>query len=179
MPPWSWLFGHLAYFQQYQKRYPSDLFAPVVVNKMCAEFRDTDLFYLDLWPFAPAFLIVNDPDAAMQVSSGRHALSKPEIYQYMIDPLIGGPNMLTMNGDEWKKWRSVFNSAFAPNYLMQQVPAIIEKVEAFCEKLHERIGDVFQLEDIATRLTVDIIIKVAMSVAIAGLRCLQLTGYQG
>jgi cytochrome P450 len=162
MPPWSWVFGHLAYFRRYQKRYPSDLFVSVIVSKMCAEFRDTDLFYLDLWPFSAMILIVNDPEVAMHISSGKHVYSKSRIYPNLIDPLIGGPNILTMDGEEWKKWRTIFNPAFSQSYLMQQIPVIIDKAEIFCSRMNERHGQVFQLEDLATRMTVDLIIKVAL-----------------
>lgn len=162
MPPWSWLFGHLVFFRQYQKLFPSDTFVPVVMIKMCEAFGNSDMFYLDLWPFSTAFLIVNDPEVAMQITSSKKIYPKPEIYQSTIDPVVGGPNILTMNGDEWKKWRAVFNPTFAQAHLLTQLPAIIRRVETFSRKLRERVGTVIPLEDLVTRLTMDIIIKIAM-----------------
>lgn len=131
---------------------------------MCEEFSDTDMFYLDFWPFATSFLLVNDPNVAMEVSSGKQVFPKPPHYKDILDPVIGGPNLLTMNGPSWKSWRTIFNPAFSMAHMMEQVPEILESVTIFCQKLEEKAtsGCVFPLEEIATRLTMDIIIKVAM-----------------
>lgn len=68
-----------------------------------------------------------------------------------------------MNGQEWKYWRSLFNPGFAPQYLLDQVPGVVDSVLIFCDKLQERAGTgMFCLEDIATRMTVDIIMKVVL-----------------
>ena len=80
----------------------------------------------------------------------------------VVDPVTGGPNLLTMNGPQWKEWRGIFNPAFAQSYLQDQISAVVESAEIFCRKLRERQDTVFCLEDIATRLTMDIIIKVAL-----------------
>ena len=82
----------------------------------------------------------------------------------MFDPIMGGPNLISMNGHEWQQWRSVFNPAFSNSYLLQQLPAVIDSAEVFCQKLLEcaRAGSIFPLQDPAARLTVDIIFKLAM-----------------
>lgn len=131
---------------------------------MSRDFSETDMFYIDLWPFASSYLIVNDPDAAMAVSSAKPPFPKAQHFKDMIDPIVGGPNMITANGAEWKLWRNVFNPAFSMANLMEQVPSIVDSARMFCQKLEERAqkGTVLPLEDIATRLTMDIIIKVVM-----------------
>jgi cytochrome P450 len=75
---------------------------------------------------------------------------------------MGGPNLLSMNDQEWKQWRALFNPGFGPGYLMELVPTILQPIETFVGKLRERANTVFCLEELATRMTMDIIVKVTL-----------------
>lgn len=120
------------------------------------------MFYLDTWPFSKPILCVCEPDAANQAST-KINLPKGDFHKRVLDPITGGPSLLSMNGQEWKYWRTLFNPGFAPQYLLNQVPGIVESVQTFCDKLQERASTgLFCLEDIATRKTVDIIMKVVL-----------------
>lgn len=72
--------------------------------------------------------------------------------------------MLTMNGEPWKHARATFNPGFNHQYLLHQVPGIMDRIEHFCQILQERVDahSVFPLEEILTRLTMEIIIKVVL-----------------
>lgn len=69
-----------------------------------------------------------------------------------------------MEGHEWKVWRSIFNPGFAPANLMGLVPNIVEEVEVFARVLGEWAdgGEVVILEEVATKVTVDVIGKVVL-----------------
>lgn len=161
MPEWSWILGHLPILQKYYSRYPSDTFINILIIEMALEFPDAEMFYVDLWPFLEPEICVCNPEAAMQVTN-KFNLPKPAMYRTMLDPIMGGPNILTTNGKEWKYWRKIFNPGFAPSYLLEQVPSVIDSVEIFCEQLNKKIGDVFYFEDLGTRLTMEIIMKAAL-----------------
>ncbi|KAJ4304988.1 hypothetical protein N0V90_000516 [Kalmusia sp. IMI 367209] len=163
MPEWSWAFGHLPILQKYLSKYPSDTFINVLIIEMVREFPDAEMFYLDLWPFLKPNICICNPEAAFHVTNKLN-LPKPEMYRTMFDPMMGGPNILTANGKEWKYWRALFNPGFAPAYLIDQVPAIVDSVEVFCEQLGKKMGDVFCFEEVGTRLTMDIIMKVALDI---------------
>lgn len=77
---------------------------------------------------------------------------------------MGGPNILTMNGETWKHARTTFNPGFNHKYLLHQVPGIMDRINIFCQILEERADahSVFPLEEILTRLTMDIITKVVL-----------------
>ncbi|KAF2259367.1 cytochrome P450 [Lojkania enalia] len=167
MPQWNWVTGHLLVFKHHLSRYPSDTFVSVIIADMARQFP-TELFYLDLWPFLDPALIVCSPEAATQVSNTLN-LPKPRLYKTIIDPITGGPNILTTNGKEWKYWRSLLNPGFASAHMLDQVSAIVDSVEIFCDQLRKR-GDVFRLEDVSTRLTVDIIMKVVLDLDLDYLR---------
>jgi cytochrome P450 len=166
MPKWSWVWGHLLILRHYLSRYPPDTFVTLVMAGIAKDFSETDMFYLDLWPFAPPFLCIGDPDVASQLTS-KHTFPKAEYFNNLFEPLMGGPSLLTMNGQEWKDWRTLFNPGFAPSYLLNQVPTIVDYVQVYCDRLKElaKAEELFPLEDVATRMTMDIIIKVTLSVS--------------
>jgi hypothetical protein len=48
---------------------------------------------------------------------------------------------LSMNGGEWKTWRSHFNPGFSAAALMEHVPYIVERVQVFCHKLRTMLDE--------------------------------------
>lgn len=82
MPEWSWIFGHLLVLRRYMRKYPSDVFINVVTKEMLYAFPESDMFYLDLWPFASPILCVGEPAAAQQLTSSKHTFPKPPLYRY-------------------------------------------------------------------------------------------------
>ncbi|PYI11868.1 cytochrome P450 [Aspergillus sclerotiicarbonarius CBS 121057] len=165
MPQWSWIWGHLPLLRRYLARYPSDVFFTYALAGLAAEeLPEADMFYLDLWPFSPPFLCICDADAANQVSA-KHTFPKSDYLRSLFEPLMGGPSLLTMNSQEWKDWRARFNPGFAHSYLLHHhLPAIVDYVDVFGAKLRERAatGQVFPLEHLATRMTVDLILKATL-----------------
>jgi cytochrome P450 len=161
MPEWSWICGHLLVLRHYLDSYPPDTFVNIIAAHMARDLGNPDMFYLDLWPFLAPNLMVNSPEAATQVSNKLN-LPKPPMYRAMFDPMNGGPSILTMNGKEWKHWRTLFNPGFAPGYLLEQVPAIVGSIEIYCDQLKQRAGTVFRLEDVTTRMTMEVIMKAVL-----------------
>ncbi|KAL8963213.1 MAG: hypothetical protein Q9183_005040, partial [Haloplaca sp. 2 TL-2023] len=72
--------------------------------------------------------------------------------------------MVSLEGKEWKTWRSIFNPGFASGHLMSLVSGMVADTLLFINTLadHAANGTIFKLEDAATRLTVDIIGKVVL-----------------
>ncbi|KAL5389726.1 hypothetical protein DPSP01_002218 [Paraphaeosphaeria sporulosa] len=68
-----------------------------------------------------------------------------------------------MNEQQWKMWRSLFSSGFSAGHMLSLVPTIVDSVEVFCEILRERVDKgVFQLDDMAANLAMDIITKTTL-----------------
>lgn len=69
-----------------------------------------------------------------------------------------------MGGPTWKKWRALFNPGFSAGYMMGLSPAIADEVAVFCSLLRDRVreGQVFQLEDLTLKLTLDVIGSVTL-----------------
>src|SRR5687768_12228714 len=116
------------------KRSPPLANVALTLAEVCREFKETESFVMDLWPsYAP--MIVTFSPAAAAIVSTRANFPKPDLFYHSVKPLIGGPSILTMNGKEWKTWRSRFNPGFSATSLVDHVPFIVDCVNIFCEKL--------------------------------------------
>ena len=134
----------------------------VAVRELCRDFPDTEMFLLDIWPAFPPAIITFNPEAAAIISQ-KSNLPKPVTSLDTVKPIVGGHSLLSMNGSEWKTWRSRFNPGFSAASLIEHVPYIVDCVEIFCDKLYANAGKgIISLDDFATRLTFDVIMKVSL-----------------
>lgn len=102
------------------------------------------------------------PELANQVTT-KHNLPKFSQMHKSLLPITGGPNLVSMNGHEWKTWRNLFNPGFSASSLTENMPQLVDSVQLFCEKLRENTGKgMFKLDELTTNLTTDIIIKVTL-----------------
>lgn len=91
-------------------------------------------------------------------------LEHPDDIQGPIDTFTGGPSLQTMNGDQWKIWRDLFNPGFSTAYITQLAPLVAQEAGVFCRLLREKAveGRPFVLEKLTVRLTLDVIGGVVM-----------------
>lgn len=127
------------------------------------KYKPGDIFYLDWWPVGPRFLIVADPEVGSQFVTTGISLDKSMLGSDYLNQFLG-PNIVTMEGDHWKGMRSAFNPGFSASHLMTLMPYIVDATEILYSVLSEnaRTGKLFQLEDSATRMTIDVIGKVVL-----------------
>jgi sterigmatocystin biosynthesis cytochrome P450 monooxygenase len=161
MPEFRLIAGHFLALKETSKALPPNTTFHTVIAQLSKRFP-TGIFYINLWPFSRTLMVVTTPSAASQVQGFN--LGKPPILCRPLDTLTGGPSLITMQGTTWKKWRSLFNPGFSVGYMIGLAPAITDEVAVFCGLLRERVsqGEVFQLEDLTLRLTMDTIGAVAL-----------------
>lgn len=111
-------------------------------------------------------LMILDSDLMAQCTV-KHSVPKHDaVKDFMVH--LGGPgNLVSSEGNEWKKWRSAFNPGFSVGHLMTLVPTIVDDCAVYCDILtqHAKKGDLFRMEAATTKLTVDIIGKVIMDLS--------------
>lgn len=125
------------------------------------KFNLGSAFFVDVSPFGyDPFIAVMDPAVCQQVSD--YNAKKHRSMQSFLVPLLGRDDMVSTNGELWKRWRTMFNPGFSTQHLMTLVPGIVDDVLVYVDKLNEHVdmGDVFRLEEETTRLTIDVIGKV-------------------
>lgn len=163
---WSWITGHLLTLQKYVDKLPPDANVNLAMRDLAMEYGDTEVFLMDFWPLYPALLMVYSPDVAQQITT-QYNLPKTSQHLTFMKPIAGGPNLVSMSGEEWKKWRNLFNPGFSATSMMDNMPHVIDKIEVFCEQLKQKVGKgMFCLDDLTTRLTMDVIIKVTLLVCV-------------
>lgn len=164
MPPHHPLLGHLPIFAKIVRSLPADVHPHCYPHYIRQAYDLGPIFYLDTWPLGdPMLVIAGDPDAAHEVTV-THSLPKHRSLRTFLAPFGGWDNLVSMEGREWRAWRSIFNPGFAPGNLMGLVPSIVEEVEVFARVLGDWAdrAEVVILEEVATKVTVDVIGKVVL-----------------
>lgn len=165
MPPLHPILGHLLAVKQAMQGLPRDTTTHVMVRKMAKSLPDSGgNFYLNLWPFSKTLLVIGNPVTAAQVEAA--SLDKPAFMCGTMEVINGGPSLMTMHGEAWKKWRALFNPGFAPAYMTGLAPSILDEVAVLCRLLRERAtkggGEVFQLEEYTLKFTMDVISRITL-----------------
>ncbi|KAH4606103.1 hypothetical protein HBH82_110960 [Parastagonospora nodorum] len=159
---WSWWTGHLLVLDGFLKKMPSDVNVLDAWLELFERDPDTNVLLVDLWPMYPPHLMVWDPEAANQITV-KYNLGKPAGQHKGFTPVVGGESMITMSHEAWKPLRALFNPGFSGSHMAELIPAVVDSVEVFCELLRKSAGSALvSLDDLASRLTMDIITKVTL-----------------
>ena len=168
MPPYTLILGHLLVAKDVLSSIPSDAHPMYLTDQVRRKYPDMDsVFYFDMWPFSVAMLFAQSPSAAYQLIQERpHPKAEP-VRKFMY-PLTKVNDLVTMEGQLWKKWRSVFSPGFSASHLMTLVPRILNAVSTFSEILdeHAQTNDMLSLEQTLINMTMNIIGLVTLYVTL-------------
>ena len=123
-----------------------------------------DVFFIDFWPLGPRFCFMTDPEEISQSITTGRSLPKAPLETDYLNTFLGKQNMPSLEGVHWKRQRSMFNPGFAASHLMTLVPYIVDASIVFFDVMQQKAasGELIELEEYATRLTIDIIGKVVL-----------------
>ena len=164
MPPYNPLFGHLLVCGRILAKYPNDTNPHYLPDAVRREFPDLGpVYYLDNWPFSAPILVIGSPSAAYQITQ-EHSLPKFHALRSFLRPLTGAYDLVTMEGQLWKRWRTIYNPGFSLGHLMTMVPEIVKETVTFCDILQEHVdrGDMFQMKKLTDNLAIDVIGRVVL-----------------
>ena len=165
MPPYHPLFGHMKLMISLVSKLPKDAHAHYLPDQIRRRYPDLGpIYYLDAWPLAQPILVVTSPLIVSQFSQAENLLPKHSGMRKFMYPVTGGFDLVSMEGQTWKKWRKLFNPGFSPDHMMALVPSMLEELSVFKDVLsrHVENGDVFFLDEVAINATIDVIGKVAL-----------------
>ncbi|KAL2045339.1 hypothetical protein N7G274_002422 [Stereocaulon virgatum] len=165
MPPHHPIFGHLRLVGGIMTKLPKDVHGHVLPHQIRLTLPDLGpVFYIDTWPFGPPMLVIAASDQAYQITQV-HSLPKFYALRDYMRPMTGGSDLITLEGEEWKRWRSIFKPGFKNSHLMALVPEMVNEISTFCEVLRDlaRRQRIFSMDHVATRLTLDIIGRVVLN----------------
>lgn len=164
-PPMPWkILGHIPIAAECERHFPPDAHPHVYANYIRKKYKLGKVFYVDFWPLGPRSLFITDPELSSQYVTTTQSLPKSDLVNDYLYRLLGRNNMVSLEGEKWKTLRSMFNPGFASAHLMTLVPYIVDQSLVFCDVLREaaKSGELVEMEELATRLTVDIIGKVVL-----------------
>jgi hypothetical protein len=173
----SWLFGHLHIITELMGSLPSDVhpnYIPELIMKNWRRlFPDRStcpgILYLDMWPMGQPIIFTIHPEFTTQFTSGL-VVPRSKAIQQFIKPLTGNLDLLSSDDASWKLWRSIFNPSFSAKNITALVPIMLDELTTFRGILTNLAGkdgswgEVFQLEEPATKLTLDVIGRAALYV---------------
>ncbi|CCF47392.1 sterigmatocystin biosynthesis P450 monooxygenase StcS, partial [Colletotrichum higginsianum] len=158
MPPHHPVLGHLGLMLSIMASLPRDVMPTVALaDQVRRRYPHLDkAFYLDMWPFTGPMLMVISPDLMRQATQGEAPLPKVGFLKNYMKPISGGHDLVSMEGEEWKRWRDVFRPAFGR--ATELVPNIVENISVFRDQLVGRAksqNGVFQLHHSSLMLAMD------------------------
>lgn len=176
MLPHSWITGHLGVMSEFRSHYPGDInvahFHVYFLRNYEKYFPGLDhcppVIYLDLWPVLRAPIVVAYKNTVAAQFTQVKNLDKHQISLDFMNPLTNGKDIATLQGDDWKKWRSWLNPGFSSKNVSTMVPELIEEIKVFAENLHKKAGPngswgpMFQFRNMTTALTFDIIVRASL-----------------
>ena len=164
MPPHHPVFGHLKILSSIVSRLPKDAHPQYLVDQLRRKYPDLGpIFYLDGWPFITLTLVVASPATLAQITT-EHVLPKFPAIRDFLYPLANGKDIVSMDGQEWKYWREMFNPGFSVAHLMASVPSIVQETTVLVEILNEHASkqDIFKMKNLTDNFTMDVIGKIVL-----------------
>jgi sterigmatocystin biosynthesis cytochrome P450 monooxygenase len=189
-PPHHWFWGHLKVVGEAQREMPQGcesfrlkdqrldaqdcprgdktltIFSVHYHALMCyigQKYNLPNIFYLDLWPMSNPMMMIQDPEAAAQMTQTK-SLPKHPVSKLFLGPLCGDRSVVTAEGSEWKFLRSILNPGFSTQYLSTLIPVLVRHGQVFKKKIekHATSGAVFPFQDVVMPLTFDIISEMVL-----------------
>ena len=161
MPEHSLIFGHLLAAKKAIDQLPSRAHPVLGFGHIARQqFPKHGIYYMDLWPIGVPFIMVTNPSMAIQATQTTGiALHRPLELREWFASITGGPAMFDMEPEEWKPWRTWFNPGFSQANLGTLVGHMVEDTCVYRDILseHARRGDIFQLNNLTLRFTMDLI----------------------
>lgn len=159
--PHSFWFGHLAIVGRVTRKYPANLLSMILPQLLAQEYPDIasqGLLYIDCWPFAYPMIAAFHPDINAQFTQDVNLPKHPTMVTEFM-PFTGCRDLLNMSGQEWKRWRAIFNPGFSPKNLTALIPSFLEEIEEFKDWLEAVAGtdEVVPLDTQACALATDVI----------------------
>lgn len=164
MPPNNPIMGHLLFCANMASKVPKDAHPHYLADMIRRELPDLGpVYYIDTWPFGPQMLVVGSVGTLYQITQ-EHSLAKYHAMKPFLRPITDGLDLVTMEGQQWKTWRGIFNPGFSASHLTTLTGGIVEETERFCTILqtHLQKKTIIRMKNLTDNLAMDVIGRVAL-----------------
>jgi cytochrome P450 len=135
-PPHSSIWGHLKLMGEYTKKVPSKTYIQTLLTQIHQDYNLGDLFYLDMWPFGPSFLIMSGPDAAAIPTTVHNFPQHPILPDFFADT-VGTSFIEATNGALWKDLFQQITPGLTPSAIKGHQNLILHAAK----QVHARLQD--------------------------------------
>ncbi|KAL7786304.1 cytochrome P450 [Trichoderma ceciliae] len=136
-PPHSMLWGHLKVLGERVRKLPSGAHMQAAMTQLKLDYHLPDIFYLDLWPLGPQFLVCTSPDSCA-IPTTENAFEMHDMVINFFKGNIGTSFIEATNGALWKHLHQMLTPGLTPTAVRGYHASIIEQAAA----LRRRFWDI-------------------------------------
>jgi cytochrome P450 len=103
-------------------------------TEMKQDFNLPDIFYLDLWPFGPEFIVCSGPDAAAMLTTV-NAFPQSDIVPEFFTPTVGTTFIEATNGPLWKELHQMLAPGLTPSATRTYHDLIIDEAKSLYDRV--------------------------------------------
>ncbi|KAK4182778.1 cytochrome P450 [Podospora australis] len=141
-PPHDWLWGHAKIVGEYGKKITGD-YMQAAWAQMKYDHKLPEVFYLDLWPFGPEFIICSGPDA-MALPTTANSYAQADIVTKFFGQSVGTTFIEATNGPLWKELHQMLAPGLTPSATKTYHDPIFHEAK----QLHDRIRSLAATEEV-------------------------------
>ncbi|KAK4445686.1 putative sterigmatocystin biosynthesis P450 monooxygenase stcS [Podospora aff. communis PSN243] len=135
-PPHDFLLGHAKILGEYNLKFPADTSMQSALTQMKRDFNLPDIFYLDLWPFGPEFVVFSSAEAAAIPSTTKPMEQSPEVKKFFTGNL-GSAFIEATSGAEWKELLHMVAPPLTPSATRAYYNTIVEEAKVFYDRMQK------------------------------------------
>ncbi|KAH8673503.1 cytochrome P450 [Xylariales sp. PMI_506] len=160
------LMGHLHIADECARLFPKGAHPHQWPFYIKEKYNLPETFYVDWRPFGPLWMFSSDPELASRYATTTQSLPKSPYETSFLNHFLGEANIVSLEGHSWKQVRSMFNPGFSATNVMTMADYIVDACLEFKNVWRELAskGDLIELDEYTTRLTIDIIGKATLDV---------------
>ena len=145
-PPHSLLWGHLKVFGKYHAKLPPNTYIQAAITQMKQDFNLPDIFYLDLWPFGPRFLICSSPESCA-IPTTVNSFPQADVVTEFLDANLGSEFIEATNGPMWKELHQMIAPGLNPASVKTYHGFIVDEAQTLYERIRQfaKSGNVIDL----------------------------------
>ncbi|KAL2161055.1 hypothetical protein VTH06DRAFT_8768 [Thermothelomyces fergusii] len=137
-PPHHPIWGHLKLIGEYVKKVSGD-YIQAPLTEMKQDLNLPDIFYLDMWPAGPEFIVCSSPDAAA-IPTTVSAFAQSSLVTGVFAPTVGTTFIEATNGPLWKELHHMLAPGLTPGAVKTYHQLIVDEAEALHRRFRRLAG---------------------------------------
>lgn len=121
--------GHLKIFGEYVQNLPQGAYVQPAVTQLKIDFNLPDIFYIDLWPLGPQFMVLSAPEACT-IPTTENTFDQHELVADFFKGNVGTGFIEATNGSLWKHLHQTLAPGLTPSIIKGHHATIIEEAVA-------------------------------------------------